>query len=131
MGDIRADFAGLLADNVQGCGDRVMVYELPSLHSAWSGEFPLSAPWREWYLRTFLGPQEAGRVLRALQAVRSSARGRVPVDILTDIETGVLTALYPSAFEIAVCATRHPANQVAVGLRRLGATEELWRTKYS
>jgi len=131
MSDLRLDFAGLLRDRAQACPDTEMVRELPSLQSAWDGSFYLSSAYREWYLRTFLGPQEAGRVLRALRAVSLSARGRVPADVVAEIESSVLEAMYPSAFEIAVGATRHPANQVAAGLRELGATEARWRTKYS
>jgi len=130
MSDLRLDFAGLLGDHVEACGDRVMIYELPSLHSVWDGEIAVSPPFIEWYLRTFLGGQEASRVIRGLRAVRRAARGRVAHDIIADIEHGVLEAMYPSGFEVAIGATRHPGNHVAAGLKKLGATEERWRTRY-
>jgi len=143
MSDLREDFSGLLADNVRGCGDRHMVRELPSLHAAWDGSVPLAAPWRNWFLTTFLGHREASRVLRAMAEVRACFVERnkrryeatgvpelLPDDLIEELQRRVLTALHPSAYEVAVGATKHPADQVARGLRELGASEEKWRKSY-
>lgn len=120
-----------------------MVMGLPSLHSAWDGEVPLAAPWRAWYVTTFLGPEEGGRVLRGVREVEAffcdvnrlhyDATGEarpLPRGFISELQRRVLTAMYPSACEIALGATRHPADQVARGLRQLGATEARWRERY-
>jgi hypothetical protein len=143
MSDLREDFSALLADNVRGCGDRYMVRELPSLHAAWDGSVPLASPWREWFLRTFLGRTESSRVLRGMSAIRgffvemnrqryelTGEPRRLPDELIEELQLRVHTAMYPSSYEIAVGATTHPADYVARGLKALGASEAEWRKNY-
>ncbi|MEE9471228.1 MAG: hypothetical protein V3W32_05860 [Gemmatimonadota bacterium] len=143
MGDLREDFAALLADHVHGCGDRVMVRDLPYLHAAWDGTVPLASPWRNWFLHTFLGHQEAARALRGIGEIKTfffqmyaqlheltgEPRG-FPVELIEELQRRVLVAMYPSCYEIAAGATTHPADYVSRGLKALGASEAAWRKRF-
>ncbi len=142
--DLRMDFGHLLSDTVQACGAREMVGDLPSLHSAWDGEVPLSAEFRQWYLMTFLGPQEARRVLRGIAEIprvfgernqaayeRGGEASPLPLELIAELQRRVLVAMYPSAYEVAAGALHHPASRVAQGLLKLNASEARWRERYS
>ena len=149
MSNLGADFALLLEEKLELCDLVGIVREMNPLHGAWDGSLvngDLADDMtflRNFYLDVFLPPREATRAKRGVLAVgrffRELAKAhyevtgepvRFPAALVEELERRVLTAMYPTAYDIVMGAKLHPANQVADNLRRLGATEEQWRKKF-
>ncbi len=149
MSNIGKDFAMLIEEKLELCDLVNIISELNPLHDAWDGTIisgDLSEDMtflRNFYLDVFLPPREATRAKRGVLAVSRFFRElskahyeatgspvQVPARLIEELERRVLTAMYPTAYDIVMGAKHHPANQVADNLRRLGATEEKWRAKY-
>jgi len=145
MSDIRIDVAEMLGDKLGLCDARHAILEYPSLHSFWDGSLGRTAEtpiFREFVLSLFLPKEEARRVRRGVRAVRvffkrlsrahHQATGEhlaVSEDVIEELQRHVVEAMYPSAFEVFMCAKTQPGVKVARALQAMGATEERWRKR--
>lgn len=129
--DVRLDFAGILRDQLGACSDRAMVTELAGLDASWTERFDLSDDFNQWFMGTFLSRGEARRAVRAMAEIRKTCADlRLPLGVAREIELRVRNAMYPNNYEIVMGATSHPASRVAASMKRLGLTEERWRTRF-
>lgn len=136
----------LMGDLPGVCSDVEAVREAPSLQCAWAGalDYALDPALWWWFIDVFVDdPDERARIHRAADEVRAffldlarlhyAATGEatpLPEVLIRTLQMRIISAMRPSAREVGIGATRHPAARASASLARL-TEERSWQTKSS
>lgn len=132
----------VLGDDLNVCMDRDALLDLPSLQGGWDGSEPFEEQLWWWFIDTFVDNRaERERLHRVADAVRGYFINRaqrhyaetgtpvaLPEQLIRELQTWVINAMRPSAYETAIGATRQPVATASARLAKL-TEEEAWRTK--
>jgi len=136
MADARLEFASILDGDMNVCIEREVVMELPSMQSAY---VLASRAKFDWFTDVFIdNKHEAARASRAIAApnrffkdlallhyAQTGEPARLDYNLIGVLERRIMTAQYPSNYEVAIGATKHPAAVASRNIKRL-ITEAAW-----
>jgi len=144
VSDTRKDFGHILSDYLPLCDMVNVLSDMPSCHSSWSGEFATSREFHNYYLRLFLPADDAGKAIRAVEAVElffrelnqrsfeeSGVPSPLPTPLIEELQRRIRLAIHPSSLAVAKAATTRPASSVSRALIARDVTEAQWRKRYS
>jgi hypothetical protein len=134
----------VLENDIGVCIDVEQVLQTPTLQVGWEAslDYELNRDLWWWFIQTFVDdPNERERIRRAADEIRevfldlarlhqvmTGKPSMLPEKLIRCLERRLICAMRPSAREVALGATRHPAMRASRNLERF-TSEEAWRTR--